>query len=159
MSMPIRVRAFAPADADALATLFHASVRQAGIGDYSAEQVAAWSPSRPDPGTYLRRAVHRTILVAVDATGVVVGYGDLEPDGHIDHLYCHPERVGTGIGSGICAELEAVAQKTGIAVLSVEASEGARRLFARRGFALDSRNAFFFNGVMLHNYRMSKRIA
>jgi putative acetyltransferase len=60
------IRQFEPADAEALATLFHASVRKAGIRDYSAEQVAAWSPSKPDPDRYLQQAVGRTFLVAVD---------------------------------------------------------------------------------------------
>jgi len=38
------IRPFRPADAQALAALFHASVREAGCRDYSAAQVAAWSP-------------------------------------------------------------------------------------------------------------------
>ena len=152
------IRSFEPADADVLATLFHESVRQAGIRDYSAEQVAAWSPSKPEPERYLRQAQGRTFLVALRDDGVVIGYGDLEPNGHIDHLYCRPDVVGTGVGSAIYAELEAAASKIGIDVLFVEASEGARRLFERRGFSVDARNDFTVNGVALHNYRMSKSI-
>ena len=152
------IRSFEPADADVLATLFHESVHQAGIQDYTAEQVAAWSPSKPEPERYLRQAQGRTFLVALRDDGVVIGYGDLEPNGHIDHLYCRPDVVGTGVGSAIYAELEAAASKTGIDVLFVEASEGARRLFERRGFSVDARNDFTRNGVALHNYRMSKSI-
>jgi putative acetyltransferase len=152
------IRSFEPADAEALATLFHESVHQTGIQDYSAEQVAAWSPSKPDPEKYLRQAQGRTFLVALRDDGVVIGYGDLEPNGHIDHLYCHPDVVGTGVGSAIYAELEATASKTGVDVLFVEASEGARRLFERRGFSVDARNDFLVNGVAFHNYRMSKSI-
>lgn len=154
--MPIHIRVFEAADAHALARLFHASVHRAGVRHYSPEQVAAWSPSVPDPGTYVQRAQTRTLLVAVDDEGAIVGYGDLEPDGHIDHLYCHPDKLGAGVGAAICAGLEAAARAAGIAALSVEASEGARGLFERQGFALGSRNELFFNGVMLHNYRMSK---
>ena len=153
------IRSFEPADADTLATLFHASVHQAGIRDYSFEQVTAWSPSKPEPERYLRQAQGRTFLVAVQDDGVVIGYGDLEPNGHIDHLYCRPDFVGTGVGSAIYAELEAAARKAALNVLFVEASEGARRLFERRGFRVDARNDFTLNGVALHNYRMSKSIA
>ena len=60
------IRDFKNSGADALAALFHASVREAGIRDYSVEQVAAWSPSKPDPEGYLRQAEGRTLLVAVD---------------------------------------------------------------------------------------------
>jgi len=97
--------------------------------------------------------------VAVDDDGVIAGYGDLEENGHIDHLYCRPDVVGSGVGSAIYAALEEVARKAGIAILFVEASEGARRLFERRGFNLDGRNDFVIDGVRIHNYRMSKSIA
>lgn len=153
------IRNFEPADAHALATLFHAAVHQVGIRDYSSEQVAAWSPSRPDAVRYLRQAEGRTFLVAVDDDGVIAGYGDLEENGHIDHLYCRPDVVGTGVGSAIYAALEEVARKAGIAILFVEASEGARRLFERRGFNFDGRNDLVIDGVTIHNYRMSKSIA
>lgn len=153
------VRPFEPSDAEALATLFHESVREAGAHDYSEEQVAAWSPSRPDPETYLRRAESRKILVAVDEDGQPIGYGDLEPDGHIDHLYCSPDKIGTGVGSAIYGALEATAKSAAMPIIYVEASESARRLFERRGFAIDARNDVTIDGVAIHNYRMSKPMA
>ena len=152
------IRPFQSSDADTLAALFHASVHEAAIRDYSPEQVAAWSPSQPHAETYVRQAQGRTFLVAVDDDGRPIGYGDLESDGHIDHLYCRPDMVGRGVGSAICVEIEAVARSAGIAVLFVEASEGARRLFERRGFDVDARNDFMIDGVAIHNYRMSKPI-
>lgn len=153
------IRQFEPTDADALAALFHASVHETGIRDYSPGQVAAWSPAKPDPERYLRLAQSRTILVAVDDNSQVIGYGELEPDGHIDHLYCRPDRVGTGVGSAIYAAIEDFAKRASIGLLFVEASEGARRLFERRGFGVDARNDFTIEGVAIHNYRMSKSIA
>ena len=152
------IRPFEPRDAEALAELFHASVRQIGISDYSAEQVAAWSPSKPDPQQYVRKAGGRTFLVALSDDNRPIGYGDLEPDGHIDHLYCHPDVVGTGVGSAIYEALEVAAKRAGISLLVVEASEGARRLFERLGFSVDGRNDLTINGVAIHNYRMSKSI-
>lgn len=154
----MEIRQFEPPDAEALAALYHASVRKIGIWDYSAEQVTAWSPSKPDPQEYVRQAEGRTFLVAFDDDNRPIGYGDLEPDGHIDHLYCHPDVVGTGVGSAIYAALEAAAKRAGILLLFVEASEGARRLFERRGFSVDGRNDLTINGVAIHNYRMSKPI-
>lgn len=152
------IRPFEAADAETLATLFHASVRKAGIREYSAEQVAAWSSSKPDPDSYLRQAFGRTFLVAVDDENCPIGYGDLEPDCHIDHLYCLPDLVGTGVGSAIYAAIEASAKRAGMPLLFVDASEGARRLFERRGFSVDARNDFTIDGVAIHNYRVSKPI-
>ncbi len=152
------IRPFEPSDAEPLAALFHASVREAGIRDYSPEQVAVWSPSQPDPERFLRQIGDRALFVAVDDDARPIGYGDLEPDGHIDHLYCRPDMIGTGVGSALYAAIEAFAKRAGISILFVEASEGARRLFERRGFGIDARNDFTIDGVAMHNYRMSKPI-
>lgn len=153
------IRPFTPDDADAVAALFHLSVRGAAIRDYSAAQVAAWSPAPPEASAYVRKAADRTFLVAVNDDGAIIGYGDLEADGHIDHLYCHPDVVGTGVGAAIYAALEDAAFEAGMARLFVEASEAARRLFERRGFRVDGRNDLTINGVAIHNYRMSKTLA
>lgn len=150
------IREFMPSDANALAALFHASVRYGAIRQYSIEQVTAWSPSKPDPASFLQRARDRILLVAVNDPGRPSGYGDLTVDGYIDHLYCQPDVIGTGVGSAIYGALESTARRAGIARLIVDASEGARRLFERHGFSVDARNDFAINGVVIHNYRMSK---
>ena len=152
------IRDFRPADAAALAALFHTSVREIGLRDYTAAQVWAWSPVAPDSADYLRRAEERLILVAENERGEPVGYADLEPDGHIDHLYCRPDTMGTGVGSALVAALEGAANERGIAALYVEASEAARRLLERRGFTVTARNEFEVNGVPIHNYRMIKSL-
>lgn len=153
------IRPFQADDAEPLAELFHASVRQVGIRNYSVKQVAAWSPTPPDPADYIRRAEGRIFLVAINNDGNPVGYVDLEQDGHIDHLYCHPDVVRTGIASALYADLERVAKEQGISVLFVEASEGARRLFEREGFTTEKRNEFEMNGVTIHNYLMTKTLS
>lgn len=152
------IRPFRSTDAPLLAALYHASVHGAGRRYYTSAQLAVWSPAPADPARYLQQAVGRTFLVAEDASGRVIGYGDLEPDGHIDHLYCHPDAIGTGVGAALYHALEEAARRDGVARLYVEASENARPLFERRGFALDARNDFERNGVAIHNYRMSKRL-
>ncbi len=152
------IRKFETRDAGELADVFHMSVHHAAISDYSPEQVAGWSPAKPDTERYVQRAVGRVFLVAEGDDGRIAGYGDLEPNGHIDHLYCRPDVVGTGVGSAIYAALESTAIGAGITTLFVEASEGARRLFERRGFTVDGRNDLIINGVAIHNYRMSKSL-
>jgi putative acetyltransferase len=153
------IRPFQDADAAPLAALFHASVHQAGLRDYSPEQVSAWSPAAPDPARFIRRALEdRIFLVAVDDTGSPMAYGDLEGDGHIDHLYCRPDVVGAGIGSALYDALERAANDRGIRFLFVEASEAARRLFERKGFSVERRNDFAIDGVPIHNYRMVKSL-
>lgn len=113
----------------------------------------------PDPATFVAWAAQpRLVLVAVDAADLPLAYGDLEPDGHIDQLYCHPDAAGTGVTAALYAELEAAARARGIARLYVEASEPARRFFLKQGFSVVERNDFELAGVPIHNWRMEKAL-
>ncbi len=154
----MNVRRFKSSDAAALAAIFHASVREGGLRHYSPDQVAAWSPAPPNADVYRRRADDCALFVAVDGEDQPVGYADLRSDGYIDHLYCHPDRIGTGVGSALYAAIEATAVSAGLTALFVDASEGARPLFERRGFNVEERQNFAIKGVAIHNYRMSKRL-
>jgi putative acetyltransferase len=153
----IAIRNGREADAKELAALFHASVRQIAAHYYSDDQVRAWSPAQPDGARFVARmADGRTFLVAVAADETIVAYGDLETNGHIDHLYARPDAAGTGVARLVYDRLEQAAHDSGIERLFVEASEPASRFFAKRGFRIIERNDFELDGVPIHNFRMEK---
>jgi putative acetyltransferase len=154
----IEIRPYRAGDETGIARVFFDSVRHVGIRHYSAAQVEAWAPAPPPVDALLARVTDgRLTLVAVDASGAVVGYGDLEPDGHIDHLYCAPEAVGIGVGGRLVAALLDAAEQQGIADLSVEASDAARPVFERHGFVVTARNDLERHDVALHNWSMTRQ--
>jgi putative acetyltransferase len=156
----MEIRPFRDSDAPALAAIFFTSVREIGGRHYTADQVAAWAPGVPDAADFVRRASDgRAFLVAIGEDGRPIAYGDLEADGHIDHIYCSPEGAGRGVAGQVYEELERIAKSAGINVLFVEASEPAKRFFEKRGFELIGRNALELNGVEVHNYRMRKALS
>jgi putative acetyltransferase len=156
----IRIRNGRVEDAEELAALFHASVRQIAAQHYSDEQVRAWSPGTPDPARFVKRITDgRTFLVATDREGSILAYGDLEANGHIDHLYARPDAAGTGVARLVYDRIEQAAHESGIDRLFVEASEPASRFFAKRGFQIVERNDFELSGVAIHNYRMEKLLS
>jgi putative acetyltransferase len=153
----VLIRPFRIQDAAALADVMFASVHQAALRDHTPEQVAAWLPERPAVASMAGRASDgRFTLVACADDGRVVGYIDLEQDGHIDHFYCMPEAVGCGVGAKLYDAVERVAEICGLHKLFVEASEAARRLFEKKGFVLNDRCEWELRGVLIHNYAMSK---
>jgi putative acetyltransferase len=154
----MHIRPYTPADAPALATLYARSVRHFGPRAYTPEQVEAWAATACPEKTAERCADGRTVLVAEGADGGILGFGDMEPDGHLDFLYVAPEGEGQGVGSGLYARLEDIAYAQGSARVFVEASELARPLFERWGFALTRRNDFDVGGVAIHNYSMEKTL-
>ena len=127
------------------------------LSDYTAAQVRAWAPEpRTAEWAHGQATDGRLVLVAADADDRPVAYIDLEPDGHIDRLFCAPEAAGQGIASRLYDAVEAAAREQGITSLFTEASEPARRLFARKGFTIVQRQDLVIRGVPIHNYRMTK---
>jgi putative acetyltransferase len=155
--MPIRIRSYVSDDATSLVTIFYDSVQIAGLRDYSQAQVEAWAPKIPNAAECDARARDgRYVFVSVKEADEPVAYGDLELSGHIDHLYCRPDLIGHGLGAALYDRLEQEAESLKISRVFVEASEAARRLFLRKGFAEVGRHDFMLDGVPMHNYRMEK---
>ena len=155
----VTVRTYQPRDAAGVAEVFYRSVREVARSDYTAEQVQAWVPGPLDvEREHLRSSDGRLVLVAADEHDHVVAFIDLEPDGHIDRLYCAPEAAGQGIASRLYTQLETAARAQGAGRLYTEASELARRFFERKGFAVVERQDKILRGVPIHNYRMAKTL-
>ena len=149
------VRDYARDDAREICHLFYETVRTVNLGDYSPEQVRAWAPAPPAPDTWRDRMSGRHTLVA-EGDGEVVGFAELEEDGHLDMFYCRWDVVGRGVGSLLYAAVEERAGGLGIFRVFTEASITARPFFERRGFAVLGRNTVVRHGVQLTNFSMEK---
>ena len=155
----VTIRTYERRDAAGVADVFYRSVREVALSDYTAEQVKAWVPGRWDAGQEHRRSGDgRLVLVAADESAHVVAFIDLEPDGHIDRLFCAPEAAGRGIASRLYEAIETEARAQNIERLFTEASELARRFFERKGFTVLERQDKILRGVPIHNYRMAKTL-
>ncbi len=155
----MRIRAYKAGDAEPLAALYVRSLEGIGPRDYSADQVAAWAALGPSPErieAWSRDG--RRMLVAVDGADRPLAFGDLEADGHIHFLYCAPEAAGRGVTSALYDELEQVARARGLTRLHSEASEAARRFFAKKGFTVTAKREFEIAGVPIHNYAVEKHL-
>ncbi|CAN7477459.1 GNAT family N-acetyltransferase [Pseudoxanthomonas sp. LjRoot168] len=153
------LRRYRPADATALTDLYVRSVRHYGPRAYTPEQVDAWAATADSARTAARCSDGRVVVVAQDQAGTVLGFAELETDGHLDMLYVAPDAEGLRLGTLLYTALETQARDLGLHRLFVEASELARPLFERQGFTLLGRNDRVLAGVDIHNYRMEKRLA
>ena len=151
------VRDYERGDAEGICRLFYETVRTVNLGDYSPEQVRAWASEVPDPAAWHERMAARHTLVA-DEGGEVVGFAELEEDGHLDMLYCRADAVGRGVGSLLYAAVEERARGLGVGRVSTEASITARPFFERQGFAVLRRNTVLRQGIELTNFSMEKTL-
>lgn len=158
--MAVTIRPFRDTDAPAIISLTLAAIRETGLRAYSAEQVAAWS-DRFSPDRLLAQAASdAVVLTAADGQDRAVAYTVLAAGGHVDMLYCHPDHSRRGIALALLEAAEAAARAKSEPRLFTEASELARPVFSRAGFAMVARREFTiaFEGreIPIHNYAMEK---
>ncbi len=149
------IRAYESKDAPEIVRLFYETVHSVNRLDYSREQVEAWAPKIPNAAAWRRRMAARKTLVAV-ANGEVVGFAELEEDGHLDMFYLRKDAVGRGIGRHLYRAVEREALDRGIGRISIEASITARPFFERRGFRVVRQQTVQRRGVGLTNFVMEK---
>lgn len=155
-ALPITLRHFQPADGPALAALFRASVLSLAAADYSPEQIRAWADAI-EPQSFAERCVRKdkTTWVA-ELAGRIAGFSDLEPGGHIDMLYVHPDCRRRGVARALLRHIEAIARTAAMPRLYAEASITARPAFEAEGFRCLSAQTVTVRGQAMINYRMEK---
>ncbi|MBD2447084.1 GNAT family N-acetyltransferase [Nostoc sp. FACHB-152] len=151
----MEIRLFDQQDAEQIAQLFHETVRQVNIHDYSNNQVAAWAPDDIHFRNWAKICSERFTYVA-DDKGVIAGFGELELNGHIDCFYCHKNYQRMGVGSQIYDAIEAKAQELGLNRLYTEASITAKPFFLHKGFSIIREQQVERRGETFINYAMEK---
>ena len=129
----MQIRLFKPEDTEQIAWLFHNTVRNVNIKDYSKRQIVIWSPE----DVYFRdwQAVCSSKYTYVaEKDSRIIGFGELETNGHIDCFYVHHQHQRCGVGSEIYRAIEAKARELNLTRLFTEASITAKAFFTSRGF-------------------------
>ena len=158
-SVPFEVRGATAGDAPAVADLFYYTILNVNVGDYTGDQVEAWAGPAPDAGLWRGRiAGHggRRMFVAT-ADEEIVGFAELEEDGHLDTLYVHHEHQGRGIASALLDRIEAEARRLGLVRLYTEASITAEPFFRARGFSVVRPQLVELRGHTFRNFVMEKK--
>lgn len=154
-AIAIKIRLFEPNDADQIARLFHQTVREVNIRDYSSNQVRAWAPDDLYFRNWIETCSNRFTYVA-DHEGAIAGFGELEANGHIDCFYCHKNYQRCGVGSQIYRAIEAKALELSLGHLFVEVSITAKPFFQRMGFSIIQQQTVVRGGETFTNYAMEK---
>jgi GNAT superfamily N-acetyltransferase len=149
------IRLFRPEDAEQIAHLFHDTIHAVNLGDYSPAQIQAWAPDDLYFRDWETVCGDRLTYVA-EATGQILGFGELKPEGQIDCFYCHQDHIGKGVGTRIYQAIETQAKALKLSTLTVDASITAKPFFQKMGFAVIRSQQVQRRGETLTNYRMQK---
>lgn len=160
----IKIRDYTPKEDDVeLAELFFHTIHSINIRDYTEEQIEAWAPQSTflDPSKvkeWTKRFARTKPIIAL-IEDKIVGFAELEPNGHIDCFYCHHEWIGKGVGSALMQEVYKRAKNNHTKRIFTEASITAKPFFESHHFVIIEKQTVYLNGVGLTNYKMERSIS
>ncbi len=151
------IRLFQKQDSEQIAQLFHNTIREVNIRDYSPTQVQAWAPDDIYFTDWTEHCIKKFTYVAEEGDKII-GFAQLEPNGHIDCFYCHRDYQRCGVGTRLYRAIESKALELKIEHLFVEVSITARAFFKSRGFTVVKEQQVNCRGEKLTNFVMEKSL-
>lgn len=155
--MKITITPYSDEYATQITDLHHASVHAIDASIYSLKQQEAWAHTPPNYPYWVKRLALKKPFMAV-FEGRIVGFIELEADGHIDCAYTHPYYQRCGVMAQLYAYVETIAYEKAMNRIYVEASKLIKPFFEKRGFVTLHRNEIIKNGCMIVNYSMEKKL-
>ncbi|MFM7408619.1 MAG: GNAT family N-acetyltransferase [Cuspidothrix sp.] len=151
----VNIREYQPSDSRMIMTLFYDTVHEINIRDYTQEQVSAWTMEGMNYEFWHTRLKAKLPYIA-EYNNEIVGFGELDDDGHIDCFYCHSKYQRKGIGSKLLIHIETIAKLRELHRLYAEVSITAKPFFENYGFTVVKEQQVERRGVFLTNYLMEK---
>lgn len=151
----VTIRDYVEVDAEALWNLHFYTIRNINIRDYTKEQVEAWAPERLDLSVWKNRMKGLSPFVA-EINGTIVGYTDLQPNGLIDHFFCHHEYQGQGVGKALLSHVFNIGNQRKVKRFYSEVSITARPFYEHFGFKVIQEQEMEVRGQKLNNFVMEK---
>lgn len=147
----MEIRMYRQSDCKILAELFYHTVHTVNAGDYTEEQLNVWATGKVDLEKWNQSLQEHFSVVAVDHS-TIVGFGDIDKTGYLDHLYVHADHQRKGIATAVCNQLEQAVQGN----IVTHASITARPFFEKRGYRVIKEQSVERQGIFLTNYLMEK---
>ena len=153
----MKVHKFVNGDEQELWELFYHTVHTVNILDYSQTQIDSWAPKDLDISIAIKKFREINPFV-VTKKGKIVAYADIQPDGYIDHFYCHHKFQRQGVGKLLFSVLKEEALKNDISQMYSNVSITAKPFFEAMGFLVEKEQMIEIKNQEFKNFRMICRI-
>jgi N-acetylglutamate synthase-like GNAT family acetyltransferase len=152
----MNVRRYKIGEENEIWRLYHNTTRKINGKDYTQEQVERWAPDQMD-ANWNERIKQKNPFVA-EHDGQIIGFVELESNGHIDRFYCHHEWQRKGVGKLLYQAIEDEARRMKINLLFAEVSITAKHFFQSRGFEIVEEESNLICGSPAKRFKMQKRL-
>lgn len=156
MRKEISIRDYHPDDVQALANIYFNTIHKINIQHYTKEQVDEWAPASSLETEGWAKKFSRTKPIVAVVEDEIVGFAELESNGHIDCFFCHHDWIGKGIGSALMKEIFQRAKNNHIHHIFSEVSITARLFFEKNGFRVVAGHTTVRNGIERTGFKMER---
>lgn len=131
----MEIRRYQPGEEAEIWKLYFDTTHKIDGKIYTKDQCLRWAPSDKDPKEWETHLESTNPFVALE-NGQIVGFAELEKNGHINKFYCHYEWQGQGIGTALMVAIENESKTLGLKRIFSECSVNAINFFRAKGFVI-----------------------
>jgi putative acetyltransferase len=151
----MQIRRFCIGDEPALFRVFFSAVHEIASRDYTEQQILAWAPADLDQTLWLNHMRDLNPFVVI-LDNELVGYADVQSNGHIDHFFVSGFHSRKGVGKLLMRSILQEAENFCYSELTSHVSKTAQSFFAGYAFQVIEHRSPVRRGVTIPNVLMRK---
>lgn len=154
--MNYKIRPLEEKDIHDMQSLFHSTVLNVNIKDYTKEEVEDWASCGDDMGHWKEILFNNQFIGAFNEQDCLIGYSSMNKNGYMHSMFVHKDWQGKGIATQLLSEVEKIARQYKVKEITSEVSKTARPFFEHKGYVVECKQKQQANRLKLTNYKMRK---
>lgn len=150
------IRPLEEKDIHDMQSLFHSTVLNVNIKDYTTEEVEDWASCGDDMEHWKEILFNNQFIGAFNEQDCLIGYSSMNKNGYMHSMFVHKDWQGKGIATQLLSEVEKIARQYKVKEITSEVSKTARPFFEHKGYVVECKQKQQANRLKLTNYKMRK---
>lgn len=153
----MQIRRYRENDIVELCDIYYNTIHTVNSADYTVDELEAWAPSNSYNQESYKKDNNRwnrinPFIAVLDNT--IIGFAELEEEGHINCFFVHHDYQGLGAGAALLNACVQEATKLGYTEIFTEVSITSRDYFAGKGFKVIEPMLCDISGLKMKFYNM-----
>jgi putative acetyltransferase len=153
----MEIRLYQQGDIKQVAQLLGDSVSILNAQGFSETEIDSFAPNHIHLKEWEESCLTNFTVVA-ESNYRIVGIGQIEPNGHINCFYCHPDNRGQNIGRQLYTTLEEYAKAKHIPVIHTETNAEDRPFYFKMGFTTVQKQKVLLQGSIESTFILEKQL-
>lgn len=150
------IRPLEEKDIHDMQNIFHSTVLNVNIKDYTKEEVEDWASCGNDMEHWKEILFNNQFIGAFNEQSCLIGYSSMNKNGYMHSMFVHKDWQGKGIATLLLSEVEKIARQYKVKEITSEVSKTARPFFEHKGYVAECEQKQQANRLKLTNYKMRK---